>query len=85
MSADPETQGLIASVLAAIGVGGSGFYRVAHKQSELNARVDRLDEDRRESERRMEEGRIRLEQVSATVARLDSKTDILIDLVRREK
>lgn len=85
MPADPETQGLIASVLAALGVGGSGFYRVSHKQSELTARVDRLDEDRRESERKMEEGRIRLEQVSATVARLDSKTDILIDLVRRDK
>ena len=84
MSTDPES-GIVAAVLAALGVGGGGFYRVAHKQSELAARVDRLDEDRRESSRRMEEGRIRLEQVSATVARLDSKTDILIDLVKREK
>ena len=84
MSSDPES-GIVAAVLAALGVGGGGFYRVAHKQSELAARVDRLDEDRRESERRMEEGRGRLEEVRQAVTRLDSKTDILIDLVKREK
>ena len=81
MSADPEN-GLIAAVLTAIGVGGGGYWKVAHKQSELSARVDRLDEDRRGNERKMDEGRERLEEVRRTVTRLDSKVDTIINLVK---
>ncbi len=81
---DPEA-GLIATLLAAFGIGGGGFYRVAHKQTELSARVDRLDEDRRDNERQMEIGRERLEEVRQTVTKLDSKVDTIIDLVRREQ
>ena len=71
MSADPEN-GLIAAVLTAIGVGGGGYWKIAHKQSELATRVDRLDEDRRGNERKMDEGRERLEEVRRTVTRLDT-------------
>jgi outer membrane murein-binding lipoprotein Lpp len=74
--------GLIATVLAALGISGGSVYRVAHKQSELSARVDRLDEDRKEAERRMDEGRERLEDVRQTVTRLDTKIDTIIDLVK---
>ncbi len=81
MSADPEN-GLIAAVLTAIGVGGGGYWKVAHKQSELSARVDRLDEDRRGNERKMDEGRERLEEVRRTVTRLDTKIDTVINLVK---
>jgi len=81
MSADPEN-GLIAAVLTAIGVGGGGYWKIAHKQSELSARVDRLDEDRRDNERRMDEGRERLEEVRQTVTRLDSKVDTILNLVK---
>lgn len=81
MSADPEN-GLIAAVLTAIGVGGGGYWKIAHKQSELATRVDRLDEDRRGNERKMDEGRERLEEVRRTVTRLDTKIDTIIDLVR---
>lgn len=79
-SGDPES-GLIATLLAAFGIGGGGFYRVAHKQSELSARVDRLDEDRREAEAKLEVGRKRLEDVAQTVTRLDAKVDTIITLV----
>lgn len=82
--ADPDG-GIIATLLAALGVGGGGFYRVAHKQSELAARVDRLDEDRKNSERQMEVGRERLEEVRQTVTKLDSKVDTIIELVRRDR
>ena len=82
MSADPETQGLIATVLTALGVGGGGYWKVAHKQTELSARVERLDEDRKDSERQMEIGRERLEEVRQTVTRLDTKIDTIIDLVK---
>ena len=82
MSADPETQGLIATVLATLGVGGGGYWKVAHKQTELAARVDRLDEDRKKAERRMDEGRERLEDVRQTATRLDTKIDTIIDLVK---
>lgn len=81
---DPDG-GIIATLLAALGVGGGSFYRVAHKQSELLARVDRLDEDRKDSERQMEVGRERLEEVRQTVTRLDSKVDTIIELVRRDR
>jgi len=81
MSADPEN-GLIAAVLTAIGVGGGGYWKIAHKQSELATRVDRLDEDRRGNERKMDEGRERLEEVRRTVTRLDTKIDTIINLVR---
>lgn len=81
MSADPEN-GLIAAVLTAIGVGGGGYWKIAHKQSELATRVDRLDEDRRGNERKMDEGRERLEEVRQTVTRLDSKVDTIINLVK---
>ncbi len=77
---DPEG-GLIATLLAAFGVGGGSFYRVAHKQSELTARVDRLDEDRKEAEAKLEIGRKRLEDVAQTVIRLDAKVDTIITLV----
>ena len=80
---DPES-GIVATVLAALGIGGGSFYRVAHKQSELAARVSRLDEDRKDSERQMEIGRERLEEVRQTVTRLDSKVDTIIELVRRD-
>ena len=81
MSGDPEA-GLLATLLAVLGVGGGGVYhRVAHKQSELAARVDRLDEDRRDSERKMEVGRTRLEEVRQTVTRLDTKVDTIIKIV----
>jgi uncharacterized protein HemX len=83
-SGDPEA-GLVATLLAALGVGGGGFYRVAHKQSELAARVDRLDEDRKNNERQMEVGRERLEEVRQTVTKLDSKVDTIIELVRRDR
>jgi uncharacterized protein HemX len=79
--ADPDG-GIIATLLAALGVGGGGFYRVAHKQSELAARVDRLDEDRRVAEAKLEIGRQRLEEVRQTVTRLDAKTDHIIELVK---
>ena len=82
--ADPDG-GIIATLLAALGVGGGGFYRVAHKQSELAARVDRLDEDRKNSERQMEVGRERLEEVRQTVTKLDSKVDTIIELVRLDR
>lgn len=85
MAADPETQGLIATVLAALGVGGGGYWKVAHKQTELAARVERLDEDRKDNERQMEIGRERLEEVRQTVTRLDSKVDTIIELVRRDR
>ncbi len=81
MSADPEN-GLIAAVLTAIGVGGGGYWKIAHKQSELATRVDRLDEDRRGNERKMDEGRERLEEVRRTVTRLDTKIDTIINLVK---
>ena len=81
---DPEA-GLVATLLAAFGLGGGGFYRVAHKASELAARVDRLDEDRRETEAKLEVGRERLEEVRQTVTRLDSKVDTILDLVRRNQ
>ncbi len=81
MSADPEN-GLIAAVLTAIGVGGGGYWKIAHKQSELATRVDRLDEDRRGNERKMDEGRERLEEVRRTVTRLDTKIDTVINLVK---
>lgn len=81
---DPES-GLIATLLAAFGIGGGGFYRVAHRQTELAARVDRLDEDRRDNERQMEVGRERLEEVRQTVTRLDSKVDTIIELVERDR
>lgn len=81
---DPES-GLIATLLAAFGIGGGGFYRVAHKQTELASRVDRLDEDRRDNERQMEVGRERLEEVRQTVTRLDSKVDTIIELVERDR
>ena len=81
MSGAPEA-GLLATLLAVLGVGGGGgIYRVAHKQSELAARVDRLDEDRRDSERKMEVGRTRLEEVRQTVTRLDTKVDTIIQIV----
>ena len=82
MSAAPETQGLIATVRAPLGVGGGGYWKVAHKQTELAARGDRLDEDRKPAERRMDEGRERLEDVRQTVTRLDTKIDTIIDLVK---
>lgn len=82
--ADPDG-GIIATLLAALGVGGGGFYRVAHKASELAARVDRLDEDRKNNERQMEVGRERLEEVRQTVTKLDSKVDTIIELVRRDR
>ena len=78
---DPES-GLVATVLAAFGLSGGGFYRVAHKASELSARVDRLDEDRRETEAKLEIGRQRLEEVRQTVTRLDAKPDHIIELVK---
>ena len=81
---DPEA-GLVATVLAAFGLGGGGFYRVSHKQSELDARVNRLDEDRRQTEAKLEVGRQRLEEVRQTVTRLDSKVDVILDLVKRGK
>ena len=77
---DPES-GLLATLLAVFGLGGGGVYRVAHKQSELNARVDRLDEDRKEAEAKLEIGRKRLEDVAQTVTRLDAKVDTIITLV----
>ena len=80
---DPDA-GLIATLLAVLGIGGGNAYRVAHKQSELAARIERLDEDRKDSERQMEIGRERLEEVRQTVTRLDSKVDTIIDLVRRD-
>jgi len=80
---DPEA-GLFATLLAVFGLGGGGVYRVAHKQSELAARVDRLDEDRRQSERKMEEGRRSLDKLRQTVTGLDSKVDVILDLVRKE-
>ena len=76
----PEA-GLVATVLAAFGLGGTGFYRVAHRQSELAARVDRLDEDRRQTEAKLEVGRTRLEEVRQTVTRLDTKVDTIIKIV----
>lgn len=82
MSADPETQGLVATILTIMGVGGGGYWKVAHKQTELASRVDRLDEDRKEAERKMDEGRDRLEEVRQTVTRLDTKVDTIIDLVK---
>ncbi len=84
MSADPETQGLIATVLATLGVGG-GVYRVTHKQRELETRIDRLDEDRKAVEKRIENGRQQLETTARTVIRLDSKVDALIDLVKEKQ
>ena len=54
MSADPEAQGLIATILAVMGVSGGGYWKVAHKQTELASRVNRLDEDRKEAERKMD-------------------------------
>ena len=80
MSGDPDA-GVLATRLAGLGVGGGGVYRVAHKQSELAARVDRLEEDRRDSERKMEVGRTRLEEVRQTVTRLDTKVDTIIKIV----
>ena len=84
MSADPETQGLIATILTALGVGGGGYWKMAHKQTELFSRVERLDEDRKDNERQMEIGRERLEEVRQTVTRLDSKVDTIINLVKRD-
>ena len=81
---DPDA-GLLATLLAVLGIGGGNAYRVAHKQSELAARVDRLDEDRRETEAKLEIGRERLEEVRQTVTRLDSKVDVILDLVRRNQ
>ena len=81
---DPDA-GLLATLLAVLGIGGGNAYRVAHKQSELAARVDRLDEDRRETEAKLEIGRERLEEVRQTVTRLDSKVDTILDLVRRNQ
>ena len=78
---DPDA-GLLATLLAVLGIGGGNAYRVAHKQSELAARVDRLDEDRRETEAKLEIGRQRLEEVRQTVTRLDAKTDHIIELVK---
>lgn len=78
---DPDA-GLLATLLAVLGIGGGSAYRVAHKQSELAARVDRLDEDRRETEAKLEIGRQRLEEVRQTVTRLDAKTDHIIELVK---
>jgi hypothetical protein len=84
MSADPEAQGLIATILAVMGVSGGGYWKVAHKQTELASRVNRLDEDRKEAERRMDEGRDRLEEVRQTVTRLDTKVDTIIQLVKEK-
>jgi len=84
MSSDPVTN-VFAALLAALGIGGGGVYRVTHKQRELETRINRLDEDRKAVEKRIEKGRQQLETTARTVIRLDTKVDALIDLVKEKK